>query len=372
MFLQYFYRVIQRSWWLIAVIVLGAWTTSLAISYTSVPIYRAHASLIVFPNANLTSSRDVVTSLDTLDKRSITSTYEGILNSERIFNDTIKSLNLSELEKSYYKRYTIVKPDSNTVELYIEGTEPNLVSKITNGLGENGIRYIKGIYQVFDISFLDQATPPTTRFKPEALREGGIAAGLGLLIGILFSIISDQLRQPLETLRKRSITDKISSAFTQTYFRRILDQEIATNPTEPLSLAIFELEGMQDLIQVIPEQILTQLMHQVTEILRKQLRGNDIVGRWVGISYALLLPGTPGTAAARTMERIRQVLTEPLIIESTSESVQLAPCVGLTERLQEDEPSNIFIQRAESALQQAKQSEQKTVFSAAENQEGES
>ncbi len=370
MFLPYFYRVIQRSWWLIALSVLGAWTISLTISFLTTPIYRAHASLIVFPNANLTSSRDVVTSLDTLDKRSITSTYEGILTSERIFNDTVKSLNLPENEKTLYKRYTVVKPDSNTIDLYVEGTEPSLVAKITNGLGENGIRYIKGIYQVFDIAFLDQASPPKARYKPEALKDGGIAAAIGLLIGLFLSIVVDQLREPFEALRRRSITDKLSGAFTQTHFRRLIDQEIAANPTEPLSLALLELEGMQELLQVIPEPILSQLLHKVTDILRKQLRGNDIVGKWIGARYALLLPGTPGKAAARTMERIRQVLTEPISLEAFSESIQLNPCIGLTERLAEDEPSSQLIQRAENALEQAKQSEQKLVFYAPADLEG--
>ncbi len=104
------------------------------------------------------------------------------------------------------------------------------------------------------------------------------------------------------------------------------------------------------------------LLHKVTDILRRQLRGNDIVGRWSRSSFSLLLPGTPGAAATRTMERIRQALTEPIAIEATNESVSLEPCIGITERLKEDEPSKLLIERAENALEQARQSEKKTVF----------
>lgn len=370
MIFRYYFRVIQQAWWLIAVAALAAWTVSLGISYTSTPLYRASASLIVFPNASLTSSRDVVTSLDTLDKRSITSTYEDILNSERVFEETVKMLNLKMADASGYKRYTVVQADSNTINLVVEGPDPRLSAKLANGIGENSIRYIKGIYQVFDISFLDQAAPPSVRFQPQALRDGAIALGLGFLAGSLLAIIIEQLRVPLESLRKRSITDKITSAYTTRHFKNLLDQEMARSPAEPLSLALLELEGLQDVVDALPEGVLTSLMTGVTETLRRQLRGNDVIGRWGQTSYALMLPGTPGAAATRTMERIRMALVTPVKIGTTGEELLLAPCVGLTDRSDENEPSSQIIERAEKALQRARQSEQKTVYASNEPQEG--
>ncbi len=341
---------------------LLGWTVSLAISYTSTPIYRAEASLIVFPNANLTSSRDVVTSLDTLDKRSITSTYEDILNSDRVFQETVKALNMELNAVRGYRRFTVVQQDSNTIYLDVEGPDPFISAKLANGIGENSIRYIKGIYQVFDISFLDQAVPPQTHVYPQALRDGGIAAGSGFLLGIILAILIDIIRAPFESYRRRSMIDKITGAFTQRHFKHLLDQEIAENPSEPLSLARLDLEGLLELVDVIPEKVLSDLMHNVTETLLKQLRGNDAIGKWNASGYILLLKSTPGSAATRTMERIRQVLAEPIKVESLDEALSLLPCIGLAERIQEDEPSNLIIERAETALQQARQSDKKTVY----------
>ncbi|MEI7987837.1 MAG: diguanylate cyclase [Chloroflexota bacterium] len=362
MILRYYFRIIQQAWWLIAVITLLAWTISLGVSFSTIPHYRAKASLIVYPNASLTSSRDVVTSLDTLDKRSITSTYENILNSERVYDEAIKILSLNKRDLKYYKHYTEVQSGSNTINLIVEGPDPRIGSKLANAIGENSIRYIKGIYQVFDITFLDQAVTSTTRFRPQALRDGGIALGIGFLAGILIAILVDQLRVPLESLRKRSITDRLSSAYTQAHFKHLLEEEIAQSPSEPVAMALMEFEGLRELVDGLPEPVLRDLLHKVTDILRRQLRGNDIVGRWSRSSFSLLLPGTPGAAATRTMERIRQALTEPIAIEATNESVSLEPCIGITERLKEDEPSKLLIERAENALEQARQSEKKTVF----------
>jgi diguanylate cyclase (GGDEF)-like protein len=364
--LRYYFRVVQHTWWLIAVLTLLAWTISLGISYTTIPLYRARASLIVYPNANLTSSRDVVTSLDTLDKRSITSTYENILNSERMYNEAIKTLTLDRHDLKNYKHYTEVQQGSNTIDLFVEGPDPRIGAKLANAIGENSIRYIKGIYQVFDMTFLDQAVSPTIRFRPQALQDGAIALAIGFLAGTILAIIIDQLRAPLEALRRRMIIDKLSLAYTQTHFRNLLDQEIADHPKGSMSLALLELEGMSELAEALPEALLGDVMQQVTNILLKQLRGNDAIGRWSRYGYSLMLPGTPGSAATRTIERICQSLKEPLVISTTQEKVSLQPCAGLAERLQEDETSTLLIQHAEIALQQARQSEQKVKFFANE------
>jgi len=359
---QFYLRTIQRAWWLIIMTTLLGLTISLGISYATTPLYRASASLIVYPNANLTSSRDMVTSLDTLDKRSITSTYEDILNSKRVFDEAAKGLQFDPKELTGYTHWTAVQPESNTIELLVEGPNPQIVTQLANDIAKNGINYIKGIYQVFDITFLDTAVMSWIRVKPQALRDGAIALGIGFLAGILLAVLSEQIRAPLEILRRRAISDRFSSAYTTRHFKRLLEQEIVRRPLEPLSLALLDLEGLHELVEALPEPVLTSLLHTVTTILRNQLRGNDVVGRWHQTAFALMLPSTPGSAATRTMERIRQALSEPITLEATAETVSLIPSVGLTERLQEDEPSSLMIQHAETALEKARQSDKKTVL----------
>jgi len=359
---QFYLRTIQRAWWFIAITTLLGLTISLGISYFTTPLYRASASLIVYPNANLTSSRDMVTSLDTLDKRSITSTYEDILNSKRVYNEALKGLKLDPMELANYTHWTAVHPESNTIEVLVEGPNPQTLTELANDIAKNGINYIKGIYQVFDITFLDTASIPTIRVKPKALRDGAIAFGIGFLAGFLLAVLSEQVRAPLETLRRRVITDRFSSAYTFRHFKRLLEQEIARRPLEPFSLALLDLEGLHELVEALPEPVLTSLLHTVTTILRNQLRGNDVVGRWHQTAFALMLPSTPGPAATRTMERIRQALSVPITLEATGETVSLIPSVGLTERQQEDEPSSVMIQHAEMALEKARQSDKKTVL----------
>jgi diguanylate cyclase (GGDEF)-like protein len=349
-------RQIPRSWRLISIITFLAWIISLLISYNTIPIYRASATFLVFPNASLTSSRDVVTSLDTLDRKTVSSTYADIMSSTRVYSDAVQKLKLNPKTLVGYTHTTLVQENSNVLVLDIEGSDPEMATLLANNIGQTGINYIKGIYQVFDISFLDQAVRPVNPISPQPLRDGAIAAGIGLALGLVVVLVKEQLRVPLEALRERSIRDKISGAYTQRHFQRMLDQELGRRPEDLVSLVVIELSGLQDLVDGLPEAVLSNLMHQVTVILHDQLRGHDAVGRWGKIGFALLLPSTPELPAVRTVERICKVLGLPIAVEGLDEPVNVGPHTGLACR-EPNETAADLTRRVEEALEIARGSE---------------
>lgn len=348
------FRMIQNSWRLIAIFTLAAWTISLFISFGTTPEYRTSATFLIFPNANLTSSRDVVTSLDTLDKQTVTFTYADIMGSNRVLAEAAQKLKIDPVILSNYDARVDVQENTNILALIVEGPDPELAVTLANNMGQTGINYIKGIYQVFDITFLDKAVKPIDPFMPTPLQTGGIWAAGGLLAGIVIALLKESIRIPLEALRERAVTDKVSGAFNRRYFLRCLERELARTPNEQVTLALLELEGLQDVVEGLPEHILTDLLHNVTTILRNQLRGNDVVGRWGQTSFALLLPSTPKTAATRTLERIRQALEEPMEIDSSRDKVNPMPIAGFSTR-NSGETCEKLIEQADTARDNARQ-----------------
>jgi diguanylate cyclase (GGDEF)-like protein len=358
--LRNFFRMIRNGWRLVAICTLLAWMISLAISYSTTPQFRSVATFLIYPNANLVSSRDVVTSLDTLSGKTVSNTYLEIFNSTRVYKDTIQRLELDPALMDTYKVSAAVTPGSN-IALSVSGPDPEVAAFLANNVGQNGINYIKGIYQVFDIAFLDQASIPTTPYIPNTLENGGIAAAIGLLVGILVATLKEIVRAPLETLRERALIDRASSAYSLRHFRRLLEREMARSPGTPISLALIDLEGLGDLMGTLPDPVLSSLLRGVTSILRNLLRGNDIIGRWDQTIFAVMLPSTPATTAARTLERIMTALSDPLMIESTGDQISLAPVVGLASKV-EDETPTILVEHAQSALEKARDLDRKMVF----------
>jgi diguanylate cyclase (GGDEF)-like protein len=327
---RHYFHILRNSWKLILSAVIIACIISLTISFTTTPLFKAEANFIIYPNENIASSRDVVTSLDTLEGQAVISTYGDILNSYRVFNDTISALEIDSEEVEEYTGQVIIQEDSNILGFAIIGPDPQMATLLVNNIGQNGIILINSIYQIFDIEFLDQALEPSMPISPKPWRGVLIAAGIGLLAGVLIAIFSNQLQAPLETFRDRLTTDQESGAYSQKYIHRALVREINLQKPDPIAFGIIQLTGLADYCEILPEVISRQLLSEITDILKKQLRGNDIVGRWSTNQFALLLPSTPKIGAERTIDRIREKLTSPIRIESTEDMISLTPFVGIT------------------------------------------
>jgi diguanylate cyclase (GGDEF)-like protein len=349
----------QRGWRILIIFTAVFCIGSLIWSITTTPLYRASAKFLVYPNETLTSSRDVVSSLDTLDKRTISTTYADILDSDRVYQDTVNRLKLDLAILKDVRIYSEVQESTNILVLYVEGPDPLLITLLANNIGQNGISFIKSIYQVFEISFLDLAVEPETPYQPRPLQDGLIAAATGLGVGLIFVILREKLRIPLETLRERSITDTQSMAYTKKFMVRSLSQELIRKKDGPLTFGLIHLQGLEDLIDGLPERVTTVVLLNVVERFHDMLRGNDIVARWDRLVFSVMLPATPEMPSIRTFERLLQALEEPVKIDS-EEAISLTPVAGLVIR-QPEVTVEQMIQRAEDALNEARTGADKIV-----------
>ena len=78
----------------------------------------------------------------------------------------------------------------------------------------------------------------------------------------------------------------------------------------------------------LPQPVLNRLLHDVVGILKAGLRGNDVVGRWDDLTFALLLPDTPDFAAQTIKGRLTNALTPSMPLASLDESILLKPQIG--------------------------------------------
>lgn len=352
--IRHYTELLQSNWRWIAIFVLGACILSVLISLSATPIYRATTSFIIFPNNNLTSSRDVVSSLDTLEQRSVITTYSEIVASERVYANTQQSMPDSGQDFGAYSRTMMVQPESNIFYLNVDGPDPLFAAQLANQVGAQGIATIKGIYQVFDINILDEARPAREPISPRPLRSLAQFAAAGLLLGIAKVILFYQISRPIEAIRERINSDAESGAYKKAYFSNMVERRMAERPDAPLSLALIELESLKTFASSLPNAVLSDFLTNTVEILKKQLRGNDLVGRWTEASFAIMLPDTPPQPAARTLLRIRQALLQPMEEASKLYKISLKPSVGLTAWENDETLSQLFA-NVEFALEKANQ-----------------
>jgi diguanylate cyclase (GGDEF)-like protein len=328
--IRLYLQMLQRGWWIVVLTTLVAINVALVGSYIATPMYQASARFIVSPNTDLVSGRDMVSSLDILDKRSIVSTYAEIFNSTRIYAETVQVLQLDpvDLEKNYIIQ-TVVLPDANILELSVSGTNPITVALLANQLGQRAINKISLLYQAYNITMLDPASAPVLPYSPQPIRDLSLALALGLVGGAALAILSEQVRIPLEAYRQRLRVDSDTGVYNSRYFQQLVEDELLQNSNMVTSVGLVELMGLDDYIETLPPVASQKLLTHTTEILRRELRGNDVIGRWTATSFIVMLPSTPGSAAARTFERIRSALSQPMELPQYGEAVSLKPYTGV-------------------------------------------
>ena len=245
--LRYYLRIIQRGWWLIVISALAAVNFSLIYSYyIAIPQYEAVARFIVSPNFQNIESRDVVSSLEALDKRSIISTYAEVLNSRQITDETLKTLKLNPADFVSYTSSVTVLPDANVIRFSVKGPNAEVAAQLANSIGQHAIDFISRLYIVYKIEFLDKAVSAETPFRPRPAQDAGVALLIGAVIGVALAVFRDQLSSTIENMNERRATDPESNALTRSAFERRIRQEIAAQPDGVLTLGLIYLSGVQD------------------------------------------------------------------------------------------------------------------------------
>lgn len=358
--IRFFLKIIQKGWWLILISALLAVNFSLIYSYyIATPEYEAVARFIVSPNLQSIDNRDMVNSLEALDKRSIITTYAEVLNSYQITEEALLFLKLAPGDFSGYTMSATVLPDANVIRYSVKGPDPEVATLLANSIGQYAIDYIGKLYVVYYINFLDKASVPDEPIRPRPLQDAALALLVGMVVGVGLAVFRDQVSGTLNKFRQRNTVDYESQAFSRTYFEQCIRQEIAKQPNSVITLAIIRLNGIQEYYESLPQVYTNQILRKVTETLKYQLRGNDIVGRWSKLEFCVLLPDTDGLAALSRLERIAQILDQPIALDIDGElDLHLDIHIGFSDR-QWEESVGVLIEHAEGALEVSMESNSK-------------
>jgi diguanylate cyclase (GGDEF)-like protein len=161
-----------------------------------------------------------------------------------------------------------------------------------------------------------------------ALVAVGVLATLGVIVG-LFAVVRSR--------RNRYIADlALCDDLTGVGNRRRLDRDLAieaSNGDTPVAVIKVDVDHFDRIHDDHGEEATDQVLRQIADILRREVRTGDVVYRYAGQEFCILLAKTNTTEAGQVAERIRFAVSRTAMAVDEPFTVSIGVALGKGEHV---------------------------------------
>ncbi|TCU62835.1 diguanylate cyclase [Bradyrhizobium sp. R2.2-H] len=219
-----------------------------------------------------------------------------------------------------------------------------------------------GLAAVFLGSDLPIGLPVTTRLQRAAsmlcfVLVIGQCAFLGLFGATLRKILyrrSIELKAAYQRIEELAELDELTGAYNRRCITRLLDAEIekSRQASTPCAIALIDLDWFKRINDAYGHPVGDEVLRTFAITIFANIRPADSFGRYGGEEFLLLLPGMPGDAAQRMLERLRGIVAD-LDWSAFSPGMRVTISAGVA-TLRDIDTADTFLARADRALYSAK------------------
>jgi diguanylate cyclase len=178
-------------------------------------------------------------------------------------------------------------------------------------------------------------------------------------IGSIAYRLAMQLHGQKELLQQISRTDALTGLYNRGYWETRTKEEIVRarrNHTQ-VSLIILDVDHFKLINDTYGHAVGDQVLQQLSKYLAQNVRENEILGRYGGEEFALVLPGSSKAEAVQTAERLREIIDKAEFQDTADpHSAKLHCTISLGVAAYNDGLGDFssWIRLADNALYQAK------------------
>lgn len=167
----------------------------------------------------------------------------------------------------------------------------------------------------------------------------------------------DTLRAELDRVRQEAVHDPLTGLPNRRAFDESLADSLDQTLTElkSICLLMIDVDHFRELNDKHGSQIGDRILQYIASVLKKNFKGKDLVARFGGDEFAVIVENTPRTGVHSVAETVRALVDESNLKRTdTSEPLgSVTVSIGYECARPDDTPGNI-LDRADKALSQAK------------------
>lgn len=163
-----------------------------------------------------------------------------------------------------------------------------------------------------------------------------------------------RLEVELESLKELVCEDVLTHCLNRRGLQQALQRESArgVRQLQPLCVALLDLDDFKRVNDQWGHQAGDEALIHLVQVARASLRSTDLLGRYGGEEFMVVMPNTSMQAAKNAIARIQRALTEaPLAFGATQLTLTFNADVTMQNS---DEDSDATAERADQALYSAK------------------
>lgn len=173
-----------------------------------------------------------------------------------------------------------------------------------------------------------------------------------------FNTMAAALEENQRSLRDLSARDQLTGLFNHREFYRLLSEELARSLRygHQVSLLMLDIDYFKRVNDTFGHLAGDQVLRRLPELIRGQLRINDLPCRYGGEEFGVILPETGAEQALEVAERIRSVIARIPIELPDGGSLRVTVSLGIATFPNDAENEKSLVSAADLALYQAKHS----------------
>ncbi|MDP9351779.1 MAG: GGDEF domain-containing protein, partial [Chloroflexota bacterium] len=162
--------------------------------------------------------------------------------------------------------------------------------------------------------------------------------------------------QRLYTLaRVQSVTDALTGLHNYRYLEEFLDQEWTRRKRTgaPLSLLMLDGDHFKFINDRYGHDIGDRVLRAIATALKSHVRSSDLVTRYGGEEFVVVLPNTDAAGAAQLAEKLRRIVSE-ITLPEVDEALRVTASIGVANVPEHADSIETLRKQADAALYSAK------------------